>query len=422
MGRQGNAGRRRFIRDTAVAAAGFLIVPRHVLGKGHIPPSDQLTKGIIGTGGMGRGHIPYEGTRVVALCDIDKDHLAKARQMVGGGGKTFHDHRELIQLPEVDIVHIATPPHWHGIMAVEAARAGKDIWCEKPMTRTIGEGKRVVEAVRQYGRMFRLNTWFRFEDQFYGMKTTVKPIRKLVMSGLLGWPLTVTVSRHTGFDWKFFWVGKTDLTPQPVPETLDYDRWLGPAPYKPYHPHRVHGTFRGYWDYDGGGLGDMGQHYLDPIQYFLDKDDTSPVSVEVDAEQQHPDACRTFRRITYTYADGCRIILDGEAKDENVAYIEGPKGRLYKGFRSDIPDLERKLSEFPDPPPQVTQFTESVKKRKAFALNESNGHRSCTLVNIGKIAMQLGRNIRFDPVSQTFVGDDEANRMIDPPMRAPWRI
>ena len=416
------SGRRHFLRNTAAAAAGFLIVPRHVLGKGHIPPSDQLTKGIIGTGGMGRGHIPYEGTRVVALCDVDKDHLAKAAQMVGGGVKTFHDHRELIQLPEVDIVHIATPPHWHGIMAVEAARAGKDIWCEKPMTRTIGEGKRVLEAVRQYGRMFRLNTWFRFKDDFYGMKTTVKPIRKLVMSGLLGWPLTVTVSRHTGFDWKFFWVGRTDLAPESVPANLDYDRWLGPAPYKPYHPHRVHGTFRGYWDYDGGGLGDMGQHYLDPIQYFLDKDDTSPVSVEIDAEQQHPDACRTFRRITYTYADGCRIVLDGEAKDENVPYIEGPKGKLYKGFRSDIPDLERKLSEFPDPPPQIVEFSESVRTRKTFALNEVNGHRSCTLVNIGKIAMQLGRDLRFDPVSQTFVGDDEANRMIDPPMRSPWKI
>ena len=300
------------MQQSALAAAGFFIVPRHVLGKGYIPPSDQLTKGIIGVGGMGRGHIPYAGTRVVAICDVEKLHLQAAEKMIGGGVKTFHDHRELINLPEVDIVHIATPPHWHGIMAVDAAKAGKDIWCEKPMTRTIGEGKRVVEAVKQYGRMFRLNTWFRFEDNFYGMKTTVKPIKKLVESGLLGWPLTVTVSKHTGFDWKFYWVGKTSLEPQKVPDTLDYDRWLGPAPYKPYHPHRVHGTFRGYWDYDGGGLGDMGQHYLDPIQYFLGKDNTSPVSVEVDAEQQHPDACGTFRKITYTYAYGLKILLDGK--------------------------------------------------------------------------------------------------------------
>ncbi|MFM7222667.1 MAG: gfo/Idh/MocA family oxidoreductase, partial [Bacteroidota bacterium] len=231
-----------------------------------------------------------------------------------------------------------------------------------------------------------------------------------------------TVSKHTGFDWKFYWVGKTQLEPQPVPQELDYERWLGPAPFKPYHPHRVHGTFRGYWDYDGGGLGDMGQHYLDPIQYFLGKDHTSPVKVEVDAEQQHPDACGTFRKITYTYDDGCKIILDGEAKDPDVAYIEGPNGKLFKGFKSTIPNLEDKLAMMPDPEPQVTSFVESVKYRKVFALNEMNGHRSCTIINMGKIALQLGRTLNFDPVRQEFINDAEANRYVYPPMRTPWTI
>ena len=414
--------RRKFLQNTAVFAAGISIVPRHVLGRGFIAPSDQLTKGIIGVGGMGRGHIGLGGTRVVALCDVDQTHLAAAAKMVGAGVKTMEDYHELIAMPEVDIVHIATPPHWHGIMSIEAAKAGKDIWCEKPMTRTIGEGKRVVEAVKQHGRMFRLNTWFRFQDEFYGMKTTVKPIKKLVESGMLGWPLTVTVSKHTGFDWKFYWIGKTGLEAQPVPATLDYDRWLGPAPYKPYNAHRVHGTFRGYWDYDGGGLGDMGQHYLDPIQYFLGKDHTSPVKVEVDADQQHPDACGTFRKIIYTYADGCKIILDGEAKDESVAYIEGPEGKLFAGFKSTIPNLKEKLALLPDPAPQVTDFLESVKYRTPFALNESNGHRSCTIINLGKIALQLGRTLNFDPGAQVFINDDEANKMINPPMRAPYGI
>lgn len=414
--------RRRFLRTSAAIIAGFSIVPRHVLGRGFIPPSDQLTKGVIGVGGMGMGHISYAGTRVVAICDVDKLHLQAAEKVIGGGVKTFHDHRDLIALPEVDIVHIATPPHWHGIMAVEAARAGKDIWCEKPMTRTIGEGQRVVEAVKQYGRMFRLNTWFRFSDNFYGMNTTVKPIKKLVESGLLGWPLTVTVSKTTGFDWKFYWVGKTQLETQPVPPELDYERWLGPAPFKPYHPHRVHGTFRGYWDYDGGGLGDMGQHYIDPIQYFLGKDHTNPVLVEVDAEQQHPDACGTFRKLTFTYEDGCRIILDGEAKDPESAYIEGPGGKLFAGFKSTIPNLKEKLAMMPDPVPQVTDFLDSVKYRTPFALNESNGFRSCTIINMGKIALQLGRSLRFDPVTQLFINDDEANRMINPPMRSPWHM
>ena len=414
--------RRKFLKNTATIIAGFSIVPRHVLGRGFIAPSDQLTKGIIGLGGMGRGHIGYAGTRVVAICDVDKNHLLSAEKLIGGGVKTFHNHQELIALPEVDIVHIATPPHWHGIMAVDAAKAGKDIWCEKPMTRTIGEGKKVVEAVKEYKRMFRLNTWFRFEENFYGMNTTVKPIKKLVESGLLGWPLTVTVSKTTGFDWKFYWIGKTKLEEQAIPAELDYDRWLGPAPYKSYNAHRVHGTFRGYWDYDGGGLGDMGQHYLDPIQYFLGKDETSPIKVEVDAEQQHPDACGTFRKITYTYADGCKIILDGEATDPHAAYIEGPKGKLFAGFKSDIPNLKEKIAMMPDPAPQVTNFLESVKYRTPFALNESNGFRSCTIINMGKIALQLGRTLHFDPDTQEFLNDTEANFLINPPMRGPWSI
>ena len=419
---KGNS-RRRFIKGSLAALGAITIVPRHVLGgPGFLAPSDHLTKAVIGVGTMGRGHFDYAGTKLVAVCDVDQNHLKLALDKAPKGVKAFKDYRELIQLPEVDIVHIATPPHWHGIMAADAARAGKDIWCEKPMTRTIGEGKRVVEAVQQHGRIFRLNTWFRFDDVFYGMKIPVEPIKKLVDSGLLGWPLTVTVSQHTGFDWKFYWVGKTDLEPMKVPAELDYDMWLGPAPYKPYNPHRVHGTFRGYWDYDGGGLGDMGQHYLDPIQYFLGKDNTSPVSVEIDAPQQHPDAVGTFRRIVYTYDDGCKIVVDGEARDKNVPYIDGPNGKLYPGFRSTIPDLEKKLASFPEPQPQVTDFVEAVKERKKFALNEENGHRSCTIVNMGLAALRLGRSLKFDPVQQVFINDEAANRLMYQPMRGPWMI
>jgi len=415
--------RRDFIKKSAVGVAAFTIVPRFVLGgPRYLAPSDKLTKAIVGVGGMGRNHIPYEDTPVVAICDVDKKHLADVAAMVGNNVKTFSDYRELIQLPEVDIIHIATPPHWHGIISVDAANAGKDVWCEKPMTHTIGEGKRVKEAIQANGRMFRINTWFRYKDVFYGMGTPVKPIKKLVDSGLLGWPLKVTVGKYTGYDWKFYWVGMDNLQPQPVPTELDYDTWLGPAQYKPYHPHRVHQTFRGYWDYDGGGLSDMGQHYMDPIQYFLGKDDTNPISVEVDAPQQHTDAVGTWRRITYTYADGCQIILDGEGKDTNVPYIEGPKGKLYPGFKSDIPDLERKLAAFPDPPPQMTTFTESVKTRQKFTLNEENALRSCTIVNMGMIALKLGRSLKFDPVKMEFIDDEAANRLMNPSMRAPYSI
>jgi predicted dehydrogenase len=418
-----NLPRRNFLKKSAATVIALTIIPRHVFGgKGYTAPSDQLTKGIVGVGGMGRGHFDYEGTRLIAVCDVDKSHLDQAVAAAGGKISVYHDFRELIDRPDIDIVHIATPPHWHGIISKTAAEAGKDIWCEKPMTRTIGEGIKVVEAVQKNGCMFRLNTWFRFKDQFYGLGTTVKPLKKLVDSGALGWPLKVTVSGITGFDWKFYWSGLYNLKPMPVPPELDYDFWLGPAPYKPYNPERVHTKFRGYWDYDGGGLADMGQHYLDPVQYILGKDDTGPVYVEIDAPQQHYDAVGSWRRITFTYADGCQIILDGENRDKDAAYIEGPHGKVFKGFRSDIKDVQKLIDSFPDPEPQIATFVHSVLTRKKFALNESNGHRSCSIVNLGVIALRLGRNLKYDPVKQQVIDDEGANRLINAPMRGPWKI
>lgn len=415
--------RRDFIRKGAVTGIALTIIPRHVLGgKGYLSPSDQLTKGIIGTGGMGLNHFAYENTRLLAVCDVDASHLRIALDKAGKGVTGYHDFRDLIARPDIDIVHIATPPHWHGVISKMAAEAGKDVWCEKPMTRTIGEGKKVIEAVQTNGRMFRLNTWFRFTGQFYGLGTTVRPLKKIVSSGVLGWPLKVTISGITGYDWKFYWTGVPNLSPEAIPADLDYDFWLGPAPFKPYNPLRVHEKFRGYWDYDGGGLGDMGQHYLDPVQYLLGKDSTSPASVEIDAPQQHYDAVGTWRRITYTYDDGCKIILDGENRDKDAAYIEGPLGKIFKGFKSDIPNLTELLGKLPDPEPQITVFSESVRTRKPFALNEENGHRSCTLVNMGVVALRLGRNLTFDPVKQVFKNDEAANSLIDQPMRGEWHI
>ncbi len=415
--------RRSFLKNVTGLAA-LTIVPRCVLGgNGHIAPSDQLTKGIIGVGSMGRGHMGYDGTRLVAMCDVDANHLDAASKMAGGNVKLYQDYRDLIHDPNVDIVHIATPPHWHGIMAVEAAKAGKDIWCEKPMTRTIGEGKRVMEAVKQHGNIFRLNTWFRFTDNFYGMNTSVPKIKKLVDSGMLGWPLKVVISKHTGFNWKFYWQGKTQLEEMKAPAHLDYDMWLGPAPYKPYNSHRVHGTFRGYWDYDGGGLGDMGQHYIDPVQYLLDKDDTSPISVEIDAPQQHFDAVGTWRKIAFKYDDGCEIILYGDDHgSQDKAYIEGPNGRVYPNFECDIPNWEKKLAEYPDVEPQNKSFSECVRSRERFALNEDNGFRSSTIVNMGLVALRLGRNLKFDPTKLEFIDDEAANRLINQPMRGSWSI
>jgi predicted dehydrogenase len=416
--------RRSFLKTSVASLATVSIVPRHVLGgPGFTPPSEVLTRAVIGTGGMGMGHVKSINTacKLLAVCDVDSEHLAQAVQAGGPDCKGYKDFRDVLARKDIDIVHIPTPPHWHAIIAIAAAKAGKDIWCEKPMTRTIAEGEAVVAAVKKYKRIFRLNTWFRFQDGFYGMGTPVQPIRKAVMHGMLGWPLKVTLSSTTGFDWKAYWIGRTDLTPQPVPANLDYDFWLGPAPVKPYHPHRVHGTFRGYWDYDGGGLGDMGQHYLDPAQYILGKDDTAPISVEIDADPQDGDAIGTWRRIEFTYADGCKIVLDGNNSLKDAAFIQGPKGRINKGFQSDIPDLAKKIAALPDPEPQITDFHESVRTRKKFALNEQNGFWSCTMVNMGVTAHRLNKSLKFDPKTLKF-DDPAANALIDQPMRGPWKI
>ncbi len=417
--------RRSFLKTSIASLATISIVPRHVLGgAGFTPPSEILTRAVIGVGGMGMGHVKSINTacKLLAVCDVDSNHLKAAVAAGGPDVKGYADFREVIARKDIDIVHLPTPPHWHAIMAIAAAKAGKDIWCEKPMTRTIAEGEAVVAAVKKYKRVFRLNTWFRFADNFYGMNTPVKPIKKVVQSGMLGWPLKVTLNAATGFDWKFMWIGKTGLVPQPVPANLDYDFWLGPAPFKPYHPHRVHGTFRGYWDYDGGGLGDMGQHYLDPVQYILGKDDESPVEVEAEAPKQDSDAVGTWKMVRLKYKDGCEIILDGEDRLKEAAFIEGPKGKIMKGFKSDIPDLDKKLAELKDPEPQITDFVEAVKTRKKFALNELNGHRSCTLINMAKIALQTGRRLRFDPRKQRFIDDKDANSYILQPYRGPWKL
>jgi myo-inositol 2-dehydrogenase/D-chiro-inositol 1-dehydrogenase len=415
--------RRQMLKGIA-ALATIQIVPSRVLGlNGQTAPSNEITKAIIGCGGISASHLNMPG-KLLALCDVDKKHLENRMKQVdaeANGIKGYHDFREILKRPDIDIVHVATPPHWHGLMSIEAAKAGKDVWCEKPMTRTIGEGLAVIKAVEKHERMFRLNTWFRFKDNFYGMGTPVKQIKKAAMHGLLGWPLKVTVSGVTGFDWKFQWSGRTDLKEEPIPEHFDYDFWLGPAPKKPYNAHRTHATFRGYWDYDGGGLGDMGQHYLDPVQYILGKDDTAPISVEIDADPQDGDAIGKWRRIEFTYADGCKVILDGENKDTEAAYIEGPKGKIYRGFKSDIPDLEAKLAALPDPEAQIVDFHESVRSRKKFALNENNGFWSCTMVNMGVIAHRLNKNLKFDPKAIRF-DDAAANELLNPPMRGPWKI
>ncbi|MCX6866104.1 MAG: Gfo/Idh/MocA family oxidoreductase [Verrucomicrobia bacterium] len=416
---------RRQTLKALAAMATVQIVPSRVLGlNGQTPPSQVLTRAIIGCGGISESHLTMPG-KLLALCDVDQGHLKGRMDLAGAetnGVKGYHDFREVLAREDIDIIHICTPPHWHALMAIAAAKAGKDIWCEKPMSRTIGEGIAMVKAVEKHKRIFRLNTWFRFKDTFYDMNVPVRMLKKAALHDLLGWPLKITVSGITGFDWKLGqWAGKTDLQPEPIPPEFDYDFWLGPAPNKPYNHLRTHGTFRGYWDYDGGGLGDMGQHYLDPVQYILNKDDQAPVSVEIDADPQDADAVGVWRRIEFTYADGCKVILDGENRDKDAAYMEGPKGRISVGLASNIQDLRKKLDALTDPAPQFTDFHDCVHTRKKFALSEQNGFWSATLVNMGITAHRLNKNLKFDSKTLKF-DDPAANALSNQPMRAPWKI
>ncbi len=423
--------RRGLLRTAAQAAAVFTIVPRHVLGgPGYTAPSEVLTRAVIGCGGMGMaGHVTTneEGKPPVtlAVCDCDEQHLGAAMKKVGRGCEAYRDWRRVLDRKDVDTIHIATPPHWHALIGIAAAQAGFDILSEKPFTRTIGEGQAYRDTVRRFGRMLQINTHGRFGAYYqYGAS---RLLRKLVDSGLLGKPLIVRVTRANGFNWKVReWSGRTNLKPQPVPAQLDYDMWQGPAQVRPYHPHRVHQSFRGYWDYDGGGLSDMGQHYLDPVHYFLGKDDTGPTEISSVAPwPTHPDAVGMWGSVTFRYADGDTLILQsgewGESDREGTPLIEGPHGKVYANYRTEPAELFEQISDTPEPDPLI-DFDTAVRTRQRAGGSESPAHRSCSLVNLANISIRLGRALKWDPVSELFIGDEQADRLLNPPMRAPWHL
>ncbi|MCK7491966.1 MAG: twin-arginine translocation signal domain-containing protein [Comamonadaceae bacterium] len=290
--------RRHFLRAGAAAAAALTVVPRRVLGgPGYLAPSDTLTKAVIGVGGMGRGHLGYEGSVLRAVCDVDRGHLGdgpgdrrarrrRVRRLPRGPGPAGHRHR-----PHRDAAPLARPDLRRG----GRGRQGRLVReADDPDDRRGPGASSKPSAARAASSASTPGSASPTASTASG--PTSSRSRRSSRAACWAGRSRPPSARTTGFDWKFYWSGLTDARPEPVPPELDYDFWLGPAPWKPYHPHRVHGTFRGYWDYDGGGLGDMGMHYLDPVQYLLDKDDTSPVEVAADCPQQHPDACGAWRR------------------------------------------------------------------------------------------------------------------------------
>jgi hypothetical protein len=401
--------RRSFLGTAAAAGAAFSIVPRHVLGgPGQNAPSDTATYAIVGNGRRNDSGIGCLGARQkIAVCDVDTAHL-------GGepDNKTrYTDFRKLLERKDLDVVAIATPPHWHALVALHAARAGKDIFCEKPFTKFIAEGRAVANAVKENKVVFQIGTFQRF-----GRAGDRKHIEnhKIIKYGLLP-----DLSDTVVFCGAKNRTGKTDLKEQPVPSTLDYDMWLGPAPFKPYNSARVHYSNRFYWDYEGGDLTNFGAHSVDPFQWSYAKDDTSPVRAEPCAPwPQHPDAVGKYSWAELTYGDGLRMVITGGAAGQKY---DRPRKRSMVSA-DDLDEAGRKkLAELPDPEPLVT-FGDAVRTRKQAGGNAESSHRVCVAMHLANIAIRVGRPIEFDPVKEQIVGDEEANRFVNIPMRAPWHL
>jgi predicted dehydrogenase len=366
---------------------------------------------LIGCGGRGNGTFNAMGleARKLAICDVK--FIGKADNKT-----VYTDFRRVLERKDIDVVVIATPPHWHALISIAAMEAGKDVLCEKPLTRFIGEGRAVADAEKRYRRIFQVGTFGRF-----GRSKNPGDIltHKIMKSALLKSCKAVHIKRG-GLKVKQ-WSGIVNARPQPIPKSLDWDMYCGPSPLRPYHRHRTGGTHRGYWDYEGGGLADMGQHHFDPVQWVFAKDDTSPVEIEAYAPPAHPEACGMWGWVEMKYADGLTFVMDScEWPNQDQPSYSRKEDRGVS--LSDLSEEnQKKIKEMPDPEPLVT-FAEAVKTRKRAGGNADVAHRSATILHLANIAIRTGRKIRFDPIKDQIIGDEEANRLVNQPMRAPWHL
>ncbi len=426
--------RREFL--AGVGAAAFpAVVPARDLGlDGATPPSDRIVVGCAGVGWQGgnnlKSFLELPDARVVAVCDIDSQHLAAAAQVVNDqyGNSDCVAYRrieELLARPDIDAVCLSLPDHWHGLASVLAARAGKDIYGEKPLAHDFAEGVAICDAVRRYGRVWQTGSWQRSVAQF-------RYACELVRSGRIGKVQRVEVGLpggHTDFD------GLGHLVaPGPPPPTLDYDRWLGPAPVAPYCPARVHKTWRWHSDYGGGMLMDWIGHHVDIAHWGLGLDHGGPV--EVEGHGEFPLAgvlwdTATKYRVTATYAGGLSMHISGGYADTRLGtkWI-GDEGWLWvdrKGMDGEPRSiLTSKIGpddvQLPHSPGHQAQFLECVRSRRETLTPAAVALRSATPGYLGVISMRLGRPVRWDPVKQEIVGDVEAARLLERPMRSPWHL
>ena len=401
--------RRKFLATGAAAWATVTIMPRHFLGgAAYAAPSDTLTYATIGNGERKDAGIGCLGKcKKIAVCDVDTKHL---------GGQPdnetrYTDFRKLLERKDLDVVCIATPPHWHALISIYAANAGKHVFCEKPMTKFIAEGRAVVEACKKNKVVFQIGTFSRFGDSH---KKELVENHKILKHGLLkdasGIGVVLKVQNR---------VGKPDLPEEPVPANLDYDLWLGPAPYKPYNAKRVHYQNRFYWDYEGGDLTNFGSHQMDPNHWIYGKDETAPVKAEPYGPwPQHPDCLGKYGWIELTYADGLKIVVSSGSWGK--AYDRSFKRALVSAADLDE-EGRKKLAALPEPAKLLT-FGEAIRAGKEAGGGAESSHRATTALHLCNIAIRMGRTINFDPVKEQIVGDEQANRLVNVPMRAPWHL
>jgi predicted dehydrogenase len=425
--------RRRFLGTTAAAAgataAAPYIVPASVLGQsGAVPPSEKITVGFIGTGSHGRHwnmryYFNQPDAQIVAVCDVDDNHLAEAKQMVdqkygNTDCATTKDFREILQRPDIDAVMISTPDHWHVLMSVLAVRAGKDVQCEKP-TLTIDQGKILIREIREHNKVFQTSTEDRAVPVYHRMA-------ELVRNGRIGKLQRIEVilpkqPTHAG-----------DPTPQPVPPELDYDMWLGPAPEAPYTKDRVHFNFRWISDYSGGIICDWGTHLFDTAQWANDTERSGPVEIEGSGTFWEGGLYDTVKDydVTYRYANGVEMTC--RPGNPSIKFIgadgwvgnQGWRGRLEASsdeiLNSEIGPDELHL--YTNPAGEHRDFLDCVKSRKDPYFPVDIGHRVATVCHLGTLAVQLGRKLKWDPEREMFVGDDQANSLLSRPMRSPWTL
>ncbi len=418
--------RRSFLRASAAGGA-FLTLPATTYRAALLAedkPSETIRVACVGLGGQGRGNMNAIRKNVVALCDVDTDHLATASKAMEKGGTKFTtaaDYRKLLESKDIDAVLCSTPDHWHALVAVDACKAGKDVYCEKPLTLFVAEGRTLVKAARASKRIVQCGSQQRSSKEF-------RQACELVRNGTLGKLKEVKVGLP-GPNWS----GPPVMDSDP-PAALDYDRWLGPAPHRAFNTKRVHYLFRFFWDYSGGQQTNFGAHDLDIAQWGLGMDDSGPTTIEGTATFNKDKWFETpvTAKQTFTYANGVPVHCTlGAGGNPGGVTFEGEKGTIYvkRGAITVTLGGEKVADPYKLPTGDVKLYVskghhadwlECIKTRKLPICDAEIGHRSATVCHLGNIAIRTGRKLTWDPKTETIAGDKEASAMLSKEYRKPW--